>query len=101
MKKLILGALLLLSTFGFSQDTSEIECNQPISIFPNPSIDVINIKCEGTYNAYLYNSLGELLESTTTTTIETSKYSSGLYFIIFTYNCGETKINEFKTFFKN
>ncbi|MDP5081351.1 MAG: T9SS type A sorting domain-containing protein [Winogradskyella sp.] len=66
----------LLSTESFNVDY--------FSYFPNPVKDVLNLNLNPGLDlkqVNLYNSLGQYLYSTNTTTINTSNLNSGLYFI--------------------
>ncbi|TYA52401.1 M43 family zinc metalloprotease [Formosa maritima] len=85
-------------TFGDSEDTSiivsslstsENELNNSISIFPNPTINVLTIKATSNTvpDAYaVYNMLGQIVLSNKVAnesdlTINTSELSNGMYFI--------------------
>lgn len=112
MNKLILGALILLSTFGFSQDTSEIECNHHILISPNPANDVI--KVEGisasmkASKVEITNIEGKVVASKEVAnsfnfnfSFELAGKKAGIYFIIIIYtNCNGDEVNECKSFLK-
>lgn len=52
-----------------------------LDVYPNPTSAVINIKTESKENRELYNSLGQLLQSTRLNQIYVGKYESGIYYL--------------------
>ncbi len=65
-----------------------LETSDILEIFPNPTSTLINIKTESKANRQLFNSIGQLLFTTTENQINlsadkagVSKYSSGIYYI--------------------
>lgn len=92
-------AINLLSTDSFNS-------LQGISLYPNPTKDILNIKIDGMNglpnSITIYNALGQVVENKTISseanlTVNTSNYNSGVYFV------KVTKDNESKTlqFIKN
>ncbi len=65
-----------------------LETSDILEIYPNPTSTLINIKTESKANRQLFNSIGQLLFTTTENQINlsadkagVSKYSSGIYYI--------------------
>ncbi|MBN2776416.1 MAG: T9SS type A sorting domain-containing protein, partial [Bacteroidales bacterium] len=52
-----------------------------ISITPNPTNGIININGQNINNVSIYDNIGKLLISTKNSSIDLSKYPSGMYFV--------------------
>ena len=68
--------------------TSIQENTTNISIFPNPTKDLITIEIEGyngSFNVEIYDLQGRLLETTKSRTVSLKKYSKGLYIFRLSY----------------
>lgn len=71
---------------------NEIESNNSIQIFPNPTTDFITIKTDNLTNfksATLKDILGKLIFTTEQTTIDISKFETGIYFMEITTTEGK------------
>jgi len=61
-----------------------------ISIYPNPTTDVIFIETNAIFNVAIFNVLGEKIISTQNNKIDLSSYQNGLYFVVLKDNNGKT-----------
>lgn len=57
------------------------EIEQPVTVYPNPTGTVINIKTASKGKRELYNSLGQLLYATDMDEINVARYSNGIYYL--------------------
>ena len=56
------------------------EFGNTISIYPNPANSTVNIKAENFAKVEVYSSIGQLVVTQNTTTIDVSNYQAGVYF---------------------
>ena len=59
----------------------EINTESVFSLYPNPTTGVVNITTNGSVNAIVYNTLGDVVMKTTETNIDLKDLSSGVYFV--------------------
>ena len=62
-------------------DTGNVNATNEISIYPNPSSSIIYIKNANKKKKELYNSIGQLIFSTSKNEIDVSNYSKGIYYL--------------------
>ena len=62
-------------------DTGNVSETNGISIYPNPSSSVIYIKNANQKKKELYNSVGQLIFSTSKNEVDVSNYSKGIYYL--------------------
>lgn len=68
-------------TFTTENETSIVENNNEINIFPNPAKDLLNIENAENAEIQIYNIIGELIISTKQTSIDVSALSTGTYIV--------------------
>ena len=59
-----------------------------VNVYPNPTKDMLHVEAENITNIQVYNALGQLMVSTTSTDIPVSSYSEGLYTVSVTFANG-------------
>lgn len=59
-----------------------------VNVYPNPAKDILHVEAENITNIQVYNSLGQLMTSTTNMDIPVSSYSNGLYTVSVTFADG-------------
>ena len=60
-----------------------LNINEPlsnISIYPNPASKTVTVKADNFQKVEIYNTFGQLIEVTSTYTVDVSTYSAGIYF---------------------
>ena len=65
---------------GVSNCDGISEFGNTISIYPNPANSTVNIKAENFAKVEVYSSIGQLIVTQNTTTIDVSNYQAGVYF---------------------
>ncbi len=66
---------------GISNVSQLSDLEETIEIYPNPTLDKVNILCEDLVSVELLNVYGRKLFETTLKEIDLNKYSKGIYFI--------------------
>lgn len=59
-----------------------------VNVYPNPTKDMLHVEAENIDNIRIFNALGQLMVSTTSTDIPVSSYSEGLYTVSVTFADG-------------
>ena len=65
----------------FPDGVKEVEKNYTLEIYPNPSTSLFYIKNADKKKKELYNSVGQLIFSTSKNEIDVSNYSKGIYYL--------------------
>lgn len=78
-----LGTRLLIDDAQFIYSTNGIDENESASVevFPNPTNGIINIAAEQVNQVYVYNSVGKIVKTANTKTIDVSDLSNGVYYL--------------------
>lgn len=86
------GKLLVMQSTNFTVGTKDIEAGNGLSVFPNPASDVVNITGASSGAVKVFNTLGtvvnEVAYNGSTTSIDVSGLSKGLYFVQLTTSNG-------------
>ena len=85
-------------TFGSLVSTKDLEVQEFFDVFPNPTMDIINISSEGYQSGSIYNSIGTKvmnLKSSTNKSINVSNLSNGVYVISLQDQFGKSYIKQF------
>lgn len=61
-----------------------------VNVYPNPTSDILHVEGENIDNIRIFNALGQLMTTTTSTDISVSSYSEGLYTVSITLTDGRT-----------
>lgn len=69
-------------TYCTSTSLDQVSESSIISIYPNPTNGILNIKLEGYFTADVYNVLGEKILTRTISNLDLSSYQNGVYFVL-------------------
>lgn len=75
-------------TYKLAKSLSTNKVNSlKVSLFPNPTVDQLNIKTDlnGSFEFTIYNKLSQVVKKGNSTSINTSNFKSGIYYISINY----------------